>query len=165
MKWVDISATRQMWVGSRPISLRPSGHKMSIRAVLSAKIETEPADGYVADALITCRLGDVSYGVISVLGGCARSSSSLVPRGCARALCSFCKGGQGLQMHKGRSVKSLVWPWKKENILLKDGWANQKAKGASNRLAGLWPGKVLLLYSPRTVVCKSQRKQISSVTN
>ena len=99
---MDISATRQMWVGSRPISLRPSGHKMLIRAVLSAKIETEPADGYVADALITCRLGDVSYGVISVLGGCARSSSSLVPQALCKSALFF------LQRRVQREINKVI---------------------------------------------------------
>lgn len=70
--------------------------------------------------LITCRLSDASYSYfraqklckkfyfLGVQSGCyARRSGFLVPRGCARLLCSFYKEGQGLQMHKVRSVKSL----------------------------------------------------------
>lgn len=71
----------------------------------------------------------------------------LVPRsgGCARVLCSSCKGGQGLEMHKGRSVQSFVVTLKQINILLTDCWADQETGVASNRLAGLcglgtfWP--------------------------
>ena len=62
--------------------------------------------------------------------------------------------------------KVILVTLKKKNILLKDCWAHQKAKGTSNRLAWpLWPGDILALYSPRPAVCISQRKQINSVTN
>ena len=43
-------------------------------------------------------------------GHYARRIGSLIPRGCARVLCPFCKGQRSLQMHRGRSIKSFLWP-------------------------------------------------------
>lgn len=46
---------------------------------------------------------------------------------------------------------------RKKKKLLKDCWATQKAKGLQQTCWPLRPGDALGLYSPRPVVCKSQR--------
>ena len=56
-----------------------------------------------------------------------------------RSISSFFKGAKDLQMHKRRLLKSYVCP-KNENSFAKkkkNCWANQRAKEALDRFAGL----------------------------
>lgn len=103
--------------------------------------------------LLMCRLGDVSCRVILVLGGCARSSSFLVPRGGGQlskevwflgtqrwrksVLFFLQRRARATDVQRERKL-TYVCDLKKEKHFDKDCWANQKAKAASNRLAGLW---------------------------